>query len=178
MNRVFERKGIRFRVDLKAITNGSDYFLNFKSPQHPKPISTLTTLFKRQALIDMGILNMEMVNDESIYLRALLVGDAGFIDEIAGVYRVHGDNITFNLSCDFIIQNLDEKFMIKVIAVDQYGYDKELMDKWMENSAFGTISYYLSNTSVTSVDVDKLRSWVEKKAPGVLKMVKQFSRKP
>src|SRR5690606_38414804 len=88
-------------LNFDDIINKHDYFIKFGQQGFPKPYSTLTTLFKRESLLNMGILEMKMVNDSSLYLRSLLEGDGGFINEIVGVYRIHGDNITFDLNSDF-----------------------------------------------------------------------------
>lgn len=154
--------------NLGEIINRYDYFINFGKKGFPKPASTLTTLFKRECLIKMGILDMKMVNDASIYLRSLLVGDAGFIDEIVGVYRIHGDNITFNLSSEFIIENLEEKLQIKNIAINQYGYDKKEMERWMDYNAYTTISYFLSNSAKDPEDINNILLWVKRNCPNLI----------
>lgn len=151
--------------------SGKDYFKNFGKKGYPKPASTLTALFKRSSLIEMGILEMEMVNDVSIYLRSLLVGDAGFIDQIVGVYRVHGNNITFNLSSEFIIDNLEEKYKIKQVAISKYGYDIEEMDTWMNYNAYTTAVYYITNSAKNPKDVQPLYMWLQDKCPNVVKML-------
>lgn len=151
--------------------SGKDYFKNFGKKGYPKPASTLTALFKRSSLIEMGILEMEMVNDVSIYLRSLLVGDAGFIDQIVGVYRVHGNNITFNLSSKFIIDNLEEKYKIKQVAISKYGYDIEEMDTWMNYNAYTTAVFYITNSAKNPKDVQPLYMWLQDKCPNVVKML-------
>ncbi|GGF58860.1 hypothetical protein GCM10010912_00060 [Paenibacillus albidus] len=160
-------------LGLKEITNKHDYFINFEEAKFPKPVSTLTALFKRDALIKMDILNMEMVNDSSIYLRSLLVGDAGFIDEIIGVYRIHGSNITFNLSPDFLIANLDEKRKIKNMAINQFQYDSIEMDKWFNNNSYNTISYFFYNSAKTSNDFNYMYEWVLKNCPDIYARLKR-----
>src|SRR5690606_24390313 len=97
-----------------------------------------------------------------IYLRALLVGNAGFIDNIVGVYRVHGKNISFNLKCDSIINNLQDKINIKNLAVVKYGYDKIQMNTWLQEQSIRTISFYLLNSEVDILDFKKLYFWISK----------------
>lgn len=153
------------------------YFINFEQAGFPKPISTLTTIFKRQALIDMGILEMNMVNDASIYLRSLLVGDAGFIDCLAGVYRIHSNNITFHLSGDFIIENLKEKMAIRNTAIKDHGYNAQEMNKWFDENAYGTISYYLSNSAKSYRDYKYMYEWVKKHSPKGYSLLKKKHNK-
>ena len=158
-------------LKLETIIQGNNYLLNFGSENYPKPASTLTALFKRKALERMGITNMKMVNDSSIYLRSLLVGDAGFIHDIVGVYSVHGSNMTFNLDCDFIIDNLQEKLEVKNIAVKQCGYDEKEMDLWMERNAYSTISYYFTNSPILDTDIKKIAVWLNQNCPRIIEKI-------
>ncbi|MRN56620.1 glycosyltransferase family 2 protein [Paenibacillus monticola] len=154
-------------LQLSEIIRKHDYFMNFEQKGYPKPASTLTTIFKREALIQMDILNMNMVNDASIYLRSLLIGDAGFIDVIAGVYRIHGNNITFNLSQGFLIENLEEKILIKNMAIEQYGYGKQEMNEWFNHNVYDTISYYLMNSAKTHTDFQYMYTWAHHHCPNI-----------
>ncbi|KAA8999714.1 glycosyltransferase family 2 protein [Paenibacillus spiritus] len=165
-------------LGLAEITGRRDFFLNFERPGYGKPASTLTTVFRRQALIDMNISQMNMVNDSSIYLRSLLVGDAGFIDCVAGVYRIHGSNITFSLSRDFLVRNLEEKRSIRQLALDRYGYRNQELTPWFENTSYDTIVYYLRNSAKTSEDYSYMFRWTRDHCPGVYGQVKrEFGRK-
>ncbi|WP_313636550.1 glycosyltransferase family 2 protein [Paenibacillus sp. FSL K6-0276] len=154
-------------LQLSSIIKKRDYFMNFEKKGYPKPASTLTTVFKREALMAMDILNMNMVNDASIYLRSLLVGDAGFIDTLAGVYRLHGDNITFNLSQGFLIENLEEKLLIKNMAVQKYGYSEQEMTEWFNHNAYDTISYYLLNSAKDATDFKFMYHWALNHCPPI-----------
>lgn len=154
-------------LGLSRLIKKRDYFMNFEKKGYPKPASTLTTVFKREALMAMDILKMNMVNDASIYLRSLLVGDAGFIDVIAGVYRIHGDNITFNLSQGFLIENLEEKLLIKNIAIQKYGYSEQEMTEWFNHNAYDTISYYLLNSAKDATDFKFMYHWALNHCPPI-----------
>lgn len=155
-----------------------DYFMNFDQKGYPKPASTLTTIFKREALMAMDILNMNMVNDASIYLRSLLIGDAGFIDVIAGVYRIHGNNITFNLSQKFLIENLEEKMLIKNMAIEQHGYNEKEMTEWFNHNAYDTISYYLLNSAKSATDFKYMYKWAYTHCPNIYNPLRnEFRRK-
>ncbi|MDT3425169.1 glycosyltransferase involved in cell wall biosynthesis [Paenibacillus forsythiae] len=163
-------------IGLSEVTDRRTYFLNFERPGYGKPASTLTTLFRREALIRMDILQMNMVNDASIYLRSLLVGDAGFIDAVVGVYRIHGNNITFNLSRDFLVRNLEEKRSIRNLAVERYSYQKKEMNSWFNNTAYDTIVYYLWNSAKTKDDFMYMYQWIRGNCPDIYGKVKQEFR--
>lgn len=163
-------------LELRPVTDKHDYFMNFEQKGYPKPASTLTALFKREALMSMDILNMHMVNDASIYLRALLIGDAGFIDTLAGVYRIHGNNITFNLSQSFLIENLEEKRNIRNMAVERYGYSKPEMNEWFNHNVYDTISYYLMNSAKSHTDFKFMYSWASNHSPQAYNQLKRQFR--
>ncbi|WP_052410140.1 glycosyltransferase family 2 protein [Paenibacillus durus] len=163
-------------IGLSEVTDRRTYFLNFERPGYGKPASTLTTLFRREALISMDILQMNMVNDASIYLRSLLVGDAGFIDAVVGVYRIHGNNITFNLSRDFLVRNLEEKRSIRNLAIERYSYQKKEMNGWFNNTAYDTIVYYLWNSAKTKDDFMYMYQWIRSNCPDIYGKIKQEFR--
>jgi glycosyltransferase involved in cell wall biosynthesis len=163
-------------LGLSKVVNKYDYLLNFERQGYPKPMSTLTTLFKRSSLIEMGILNMNMVNDASIYLRSLLIGHAGFIDSIVGVYRIHGNNITFNLSKEFIIENLDEKTIVKNMAVEKYGFKLPDMENWFNYAVYNTISYYLHNSAKQASEFEFMYQWTAEHCPAILKKLRNEFR--
>lgn len=163
-------------LKLASVTGRKDYFMNFEQQGYPKPASTLTAVFKREALMSMDILNMNMVNDASIYLRALLIGDAGFIDCLAGVYRIHGNNITFNLSQSFLIENLEEKRHIRNMAIERFGYSKTEMNEWFNHNVYDTISYYLTNSAKSHTDFKFMYSWASIHAPKAYSQLKRQFR--
>jgi glycosyltransferase involved in cell wall biosynthesis len=163
-------------LELDPIIDKHDYFMNFEQKGYPKPASTLTAIFRREALMSMDILNMSMVNDASIYLRALLIGDAGFIDTLAGVYRIHGNNITFNLSQSFLIENLEEKRNIRNMAIERYGYSKPEMNEWFNHNVYDTISYYLMNSAKSHTDFKSMYSWASDHAPKAYNQLKRQFR--
>ncbi|NJJ41645.1 glycosyltransferase family 2 protein [Paenibacillus apii] len=163
-------------LGLNEIVNKYDYFMNFEQLGFPKPISTLTSIFKREALIKMNILDMNMLNDASIYLRSLLAGDAGFIDVVAGVYRIHGNNITFNLSSEFLIKNLEEKKTIKQMAIDLNGYDVEEMNRWFNFNVYDTIFYYFSNSAKSYMDFQIMFMWAKKYCPDIHRELRRKGR--
>ncbi|WP_019914219.1 glycosyltransferase family 2 protein [Paenibacillus sp. HW567] len=163
-------------LELSRITPKEAYFSNFEQKGYPKPASTLTAIFKRDALMKMDILNMSMVNDASIYLRALLIGDAGFIDTLAGVYRIHGNNITFHLSQSFLIENLEEKRLIRNMAIERYGYSKAEMNEWFNHNVYDTISYYLMNSAKSHTDFKSMYNWSSIHSPKAYSQLKRQFR--
>ena len=110
-----------------------------------KSNSTFTTIFRKKSLEAANFSTVFMVNDSSIYLRALLSGNAYILDCISGVYRVHSSNITFNLDMNFINQNLIEK-----INVYKEIKQRNLLanpDEWIKNQIKLTINYFEENNN-------------------------------
>ena len=95
-------------MNISGFINGIDYLNGFQF-KYSKPHSTFNTIFRKSSLDKANIQNMKMVNDASIYLRALTVGNAYILDEKIGVYRIHSSNISKSLDPDFIIRNIEEK---------------------------------------------------------------------
>mgnify|MGYP002624225815 CR=1 FL=1 len=94
-------------VGLEGFINGEDYFRNFMI-KYKKPTSTFPTVFRKHILDQADFKNMEMMNDSSIYLRALLLGDAYILNDIVGVYTIHDSNISQKISIPFLCENLLE----------------------------------------------------------------------
>lgn len=161
------------RLNFPNLIRKKEYFMMFEKKGYPKPASTLTTIFKRKSLEEMGLLQMNMVNDAAIYLRSLLAGDAGFLDIVAGVYRVHGQNITFSLSKDFILENIHEKITIKDLAVTKLGYSEEEMASWIQHHVYQTVKYYLKNSSKTRDDDYFMFNWIQKNFPDLYRPLKR-----
>lgn len=153
---VKEKRFEESKMNIKGLINKSDYLSKFQL-EYMKSNSTFTTVFSKDALEKAKFDQMEMVNDSSIYLRALLAGDAYILDEISGIYRVHSKNITFSLKTDFIIENLIEKKKV---------YDeikqRELIenpDIWLKNQILLTAKYYVENNKIEGKDFEKLINW-------------------
>lgn len=97
----------------EEIIDSVEYLKNFMTV-YQKPTSLFPAAFRRSTLIKAQFKEMTMMNDTSIYLRALMMGGKTFINKkIIGIYRFHGENVTFNLKSEFIIKNLEEKESVK-----------------------------------------------------------------
>lgn len=136
------------KINTKGFINGQDYFLNFIK-KYQKPTSTFPTVFRKEKLIQANFSTMEMMNDASIYLRALTQGDAFIFDRYIGAYRVHTSNISKNIPFDFIIENIKEKYNIYNLASDKF---KTNLEDWLLNQVLDTFRYYVidSNCNMTN----------------------------
>lgn len=136
-----------------------EYLKNFMI-KYKKPQSLFPAAFRRKTLIEAKFKEMTMMEDTSIYLRALMMGGKTFINKkIIGIYRVHGENYTFNRKYELIIKNLEEKRKI-------YEYLKEQkiipnLEDWYAKQIFITVNHYLKSTDDKN-GIDNVLSWVNK----------------
>lgn len=130
-----------------------DYLPRFQI-SYNKPRSTFSTIFSKSKLEQSGAFEMEMFNDSSIYMRALLVGDAFLMDEIWGVYYIHETNISKTIDAAFIVKNMREKHEVYTIMVaNGYKYPN-----WMVKQFNLTIDYLFSGTNMKNNDI--LLEWI------------------
>lgn len=141
--------------DLQGFISNEKYLQGFMT-KYKKPSSTFTTVFNRVALEKAELSKMKMVNDASIYMRALVWGGAYIINSIIGTYRIHDNNITKYLSSNFIIENLEEKKIIRDMAKLNYIF---LDINWLKIQYFLTIDYYFKNNKYKINDVHKIYLW-------------------
>ena len=74
-----------------------------------KPMSTVSTLFRKQIFEKRDVDAMFEISDVCLYLNALLCGDAYVINKPVAVYRFHEKNLTYSLPFWFMFNVLREK---------------------------------------------------------------------
>lgn len=131
------------KINSNGQMNGQDYFLNFIN-KYQKPTSTFPTIFRKEYLDSADFKNMEMMNDSSIYLRALTQGNAFIFDRYIGVYRVHPTNISKSLPHQFILDNIKEKNNIYQLASKTF---KSNLSNWQYNQILDTFRYYVIDSN-------------------------------
>lgn len=123
-----------------------------------KPTSTFPAIFRKSILDQAGFKDMKMMNDSSIYLKALTMGGYTYKNEkIIGVYRVHGKNDTFNVQASFTIKNLKEKKKIY-----QYIEKNKLIEnpnEWYEQEAKITICHFLNGREKSKLKRKQVLLW-------------------
>ena len=139
---VKENRKEKHILNIEGEIDKAKYIENFQK-EYMKSDSTFTTIFRRSNLESANFNEVDMVNDSCIYLRALLTGNAFILKSISGVYRVHSKNLTFNLTTDFINQNLVEK--IKIYKEIKKRKLISNPDKWIHNQIELTINYFKQN---------------------------------
>jgi len=143
------------KLPFTGYINGKQYLSKFMI-EYPKPLSTFSTVFSKNALKNVGLANMKMVNDAAIFMRAFLYGDFTILSDTIGVYRIHDSNITKNLSSEFIIENLCEKYNVYKMA-GSFGLN--LSPQWIKDQFNLTESYYFKNSLYGLRDVIRIHLW-------------------
>ena len=129
-----------------------EYLENFQL-KYIKPNSTFPVLFRRKTLLKNGILEMDMINDSSIYLRSLMSNGRVYLLED----RVHKSKVTKKLKLNFILENMNEKKKVYEFLKE---YVKEInAEEWYEKQISFTIYYYLTNSKCSKMDMKKLKEW-------------------
>ena len=152
------------KLNFKNMISAYEYLENFQL-KYKKPNSTFPAMFRRETLKKNGILEMDMINDSSIYLRSLISnGRVYLLEDIVGIYRIHNSNVTKNLKVDFVLENINEKKKIYDFLKE---YVKEIDSKeWLEKQVSFTIYYYLTNSHCSKKDLKKLVKWCIKNMQG------------
>ena len=145
-------------MNVSGLIKKEEYLSEFQL-KYMKSNSTFTTVFRKRTLEDANFDKVNMVNDSSIYLRALISSDAYILDEISGVYSVHSKNITNNLKVGFIIENLIEKKNV----YDEIISRNLLNDaaQWFKKQILLTTTYWIENNSINDEEFSKLTKWCE-----------------
>lgn len=145
------------KLNVSGFLEKEKYLLGFVR-EYDKPSSSFPAMFRRSMLETAGFADMQMMNDSSIYLRALCFGDAYFLDMIAGIYVLHKSNISTALPHDFLMENLEEKKRIYFLAKAQYDCD---VSKWYRDQVYSSVRYYFAGTRCTKAQRQEVLEWCD-----------------
>lgn len=161
----------------KEIVDNKEFFINFQTEKFIKPI-TDATIFKVKALEEAGYKNMKILNDTTIFLRALLWGSMGFINETCTQYLIHGNNISFNCDINLIIQTLEEKYKIYKKAKEYFDITEEKLKEWFYRQCDITMFFFIKGSKPGKITFMKLINWCKKriKDKNKIKEYKEFYR--
>ena len=165
-------------MDLKygEIIDNRAFFLNFASEEYKKPIPS-DTIFSVKAIKNDNYKNIKIINDTTIFLTALTQGKCGFVNEFAIEYTIHGNNISFDVKLDFIIDNLNEKVNIynQIDELSNFNFTAEEKKQWLSNQLDVTIIYYLKGSHPSYFKFFKLMLWYKRNVNNKEKM-KEFKQ--
>lgn len=153
-----EKKSLSIRnLNHSGIIDRKLYLQGFQTTFN-KPLSTFTTMFKKSALDSVDFKNMKMMNDASIYLRALCTHDAYMMNDIIGVYVKHLSNISQSLNTEFILLNLAEKLWVYHTIIDE-GFIKK---SWMSKQTILTMRYFIKGSQPDIKSMSVVIKWILK----------------
>lgn len=146
-------------VGVKGFIDGTDFLLGIGN-KYNKPQSTFTSVFTMESLQKAELVDMKMVNDYAIYLRALLFGNAYVIDDCIGCYRVHDTNISFNIEKNFLMENLAERVWVKTKLIKKIGEEK--VNKWWKAQMIVLVRYFLFKSNPPKKEGKEIIEYVKK----------------
>lgn len=96
----------------------------------PLWIPFLTGLFHRRTALDLGAFEDDvMAGDTMLWWKLCLAGDVGFVDSLAAVYRVHGQNDSVSASLRRHLNNL-WMFVVPARLAVEAGYELAWVRRW------------------------------------------------
>lgn len=157
----YEKENIKelSKLNFESMIDTKEYLSKFHF-DYAKPNSTFSAIFRKDILDKNDLKNMNMVNDASIYLRSLISNGKVYVyEEPVGIYRIHSKNISFNISADFLIANLEEKKYIYNKIIENKIIDKP--DFWFEKQIQLTVNYFISGSNPSRLEKNKVIKWIK-----------------
>lgn len=141
-------------------------FVNCFVAKYPKPQSTLTAVFRKEALDAVGLADCEMINDTCIYLWGTLNGDVCLINRPVAAYRFHSSNISNSKFSDtFIMGTLNEKLKVYECARKEQKLDDR--KAWLNRHLGVSVCYFLRTNRHDVKSVCGIVSWLMLHGHGV-----------
>ena len=140
-----------------GIIPNREYVNNFVA-KYSKPQSTLTAVFRKEALDAVNLADCEMINDTCIYLWGTLNGDVYLINRPVAAYRFHSSNISNSkFAYDFIMGTLNEK--LKVYEYAQKAQKLNDRKAWLNRHLGVSVCYFLRTNRRDMKSVCGIISW-------------------
>jgi len=149
---------IKMNLNYNEIVDNKEFFMNFGNENFKKPIASFT-IFKKEAFEKTKSSQMKIFNDTTIFLRALLYGPMGMVNTFGGVYLIHGKNISFGCDCDFILDNLNEKYSVYKLANKFFKVSEKEMKQWLREQSDITIIYYIKGSKPNKKSLKRIYFW-------------------
>ena len=132
------------RKNMPPITNGRDYFLHYEDAGYCHITSGLGCVFDRARAMSMECSTEETCAlDLFLWLKLMLIGDVGFIDRCAGVYRMHKNSLSNNLNIGYDYSTIKEMVKLKEMAICR-GISREIMQNWINYRVYAYVSWAFS----------------------------------
>lgn len=162
-------------LNVNGLYNGLEYLEHMQS-KYMKPLSSFPTLFRRSVFQSNLFDEKIEMNDVLMYMLASLKGNAYFIENYVGVYRVHSRSLTTKKSSVIWINDLlRQKELIFEYIKDKIT-DPEL---WWARHVAMTYNFF-ANTSKNRKEKFNFLRWIYAHNHGYVKvnkfLIKSFIR--
>lgn len=137
-----EQQFVQKELNVKGKMNRIDYLSKFQIG-YDKPFSTFPTIFRKSTLEEQHFNEQIEMSDSSLYMLALLGGDAYIMEDFVGVYRIHNQSMTQKGS------NLN--WRLGVFAQKEYIFEhikNEIKnpEEWWQRQFFLTYRYFAKSS--------------------------------
>ena len=156
------------KVNLPFITSGKKYFENLFLNQYQLPNCSIPTIFNKKLLDKTRPGNSISLDDVELYMKALLTGNAIMLNNFVSVYRIHGNNSSFNYPISALLNSFDSRLEILHSAIDDYNIDKNVVKKVHSRLLNISIPWYLTSSKVSTEDYRLLINWLNSNASDYL----------
>jgi glycosyltransferase involved in cell wall biosynthesis len=148
----------RENKNLPGVMEGADLFLAIAD----KKISLFhsTAIYKREKAVSMDFYRRDIISSdwESLH-RYILTGKVAFLDTIASVWRIHGENATKNISAQDRASNL-QAIIEPYLAARTLGvFSPSTLDGWFSRRLW-RVAYKDVRTLLKEKDRDGFRSYL------------------
>lgn len=134
-------------------------------------------LMKKEHLIQVGVGEMAMLNHMPMHMRCLISGRVYCIHDSVGMYREHNNNISKQMTADFILKNLGEKLEIYNIIKEKKLFDDYLF--WWHQQVEITVGYYVYKSSPILREFKKIKKWCVAHSDGnknIIKLMETYKK--
>lgn len=160
-------------LNLPLISNGLEYFANYESSKNfPHITSVLTTIYRRDDAVQLGILKEETESqDLFIYMKLMLKGNVGFFSEYVGVYRSHKQSLSHNMPEADDLNTIKELEKLYEYA-SSLGIDDKKLHMWLQQRVYTYVEWrFIAGWNKNRLHSLELLIGIAKKYPVVFQTI-------
>lgn len=125
---------------LANVMDGNELFLKYYQISVPH----LSTVFRRLDAVRIGCYTSDTIGSDSEAIKRLILGNkVGFINEVAGVWRLHSSNASGNQRAEQVLGNLEEIESSYRYALSRGIFTRRTLDSWRYGLLNARCSKYL-----------------------------------
>ena len=101
------------------------------------------------------------IEDSPLFKRALLYGTPVVLNHTVGVYIKHDNNISLNVDSNLIINVFNEFINIGNLAINNFNYDKNQIDIWVNRNINSSLQYFANSKHSSFNDIKNVLDWLD-----------------